>query len=71
MPLTQTTLPDFHQHQTVLTRAGSAVVALVLLWDFRHRSRQRLALLGDHHLRDIGLDPLTVAAETTKPFWRD
>ena len=71
MSLTQTSLPDFNRPQLTVARAGSALMALVLLWDFRHRSRQSLAHLGPHQMRDIGLDPLSAEAEAAKPFWKD
>lgn len=36
----------------------------------RHQSRQRLARLDGHLLRDIGLDAHGAAEECAKPFWR-
>lgn len=40
------------------------------VWDFRMRTRHRLAQLDDHLLRDIGLDPLAAETEIRKPFWK-
>lgn len=54
-----------------LVRARQTVVARVFQAIGRQRTRNRLALLDDHLLRDIGLNPEEAAAETTKPFWRD
>ena len=71
MPLTQTGLPDFGRPRITLARAGSAFVALILTWNFRHRSRHSLANLPVHQLRDIGLDPWAAEAEAGKPFWKD
>ncbi len=36
----------------------------------RHRTRQSLARLDAHLLRDIGLDATSVAEECAKPIWR-
>ena len=36
----------------------------------RRQSRQKLALLDDHLMRDIGLDTHGAAEECAKPFWR-
>ncbi len=71
MPLTQTSLPDFDQPRLTLARVGSGLLATVMLWDFRYRSRNGLSRLTPHQLRDIGLDPMSAAAEASKPFWRD
>lgn len=39
-------------------------------WRLRVRGRRHLALLDEHQLRDIGLDPLERDREVVKPFWR-
>ncbi len=36
----------------------------------RHRSRQRIAQLDNHLLRDIGISFAEAEAEANKPFWR-
>lgn len=41
----------------------------VLIWLERSRQRQRLAMLSDHMLKDIGLTRADVEAEISKPFW--
>ena len=33
------------------------------------RERRALADMSPHMLRDIGLDPMTSAAEVRRPFW--
>ena len=43
---------------------------LAAIWHDRWLTRQKLAELDDHLLRDIGLDRDTVRRETAKPFWR-
>lgn len=39
-------------------------------WVRRSNARYMLAGLSERQLRDIGLDPLQVQIETSKPFWR-
>ena len=36
----------------------------------RHRSRQRIADLDGHMLKDIGVSSAEAEAEANKPFWR-
>lgn len=40
-------------------------------WQKRVEERQQLASLDQRLLRDIGLDPLDVAREIGKPFWKE
>lgn len=47
------------------------LIATAVTWLGRRQSRNRLALLDDRLLRDIGLDAGTAADEIAKPFWRD
>ncbi|QYZ70842.1 DUF1127 domain-containing protein [Neotabrizicola shimadae] len=54
-----------------LVRARQTVVGRVLAALYRQRTRNRLALLDDRMLRDIGLDPVEAETEIAKPFWRD
>ena len=54
-----------------LVRVRQTVVGRVVAVLNRQRTRNRLALLDDHLLRDIGLNPEDAAVETSKPFWRD
>jgi uncharacterized protein YjiS (DUF1127 family) len=36
----------------------------------RYRTRQRIALLDNHMLKDIGVSFAEAEAEANKPFWR-
>lgn len=47
----------------------AAVVATLLRWSERRRSRRALALLTPELLRDIGLDREAALKEAKKPFW--
>lgn len=55
----------------VSARARQTGIARVLDLIARRRTRNRLAMLDDHILRDIGLTPEDAAVEIAKPFWRD
>lgn len=63
--------------KAVQGRAGMRLRGRISLWKtlktwaLRHRSRQSLARLDDHMLRDIGLDLQTARRECTKGFWQD
>lgn len=63
-PAPPRTLPE-------MTSTARGLWRTLQVWSFRRRSRQMLARLNAHYLRDIGLDPLTARAECAKPFWRD
>jgi uncharacterized protein YjiS (DUF1127 family) len=39
-------------------------------WRHRVRSRDTLARLSDHELRDIGISPAERREECLKPFWQ-
>jgi uncharacterized protein YjiS (DUF1127 family) len=57
-----------------LPPVSRVLVALALTlarWEDRRRSRQALALLDGHLLRDIGLTQSRAADEVGKPFWAD
>ena len=50
-----------------------SVLAQMALWHLRaslRRDLRRLAMVGDHMLRDVGLTRDEVAREVAKPFWR-
>lgn len=51
-------------------RQSNPVVALLLTWDDRHKSRAALQRLGDAGLADIGLTRAAAESEAAKPFWR-
>lgn len=46
------------------------LAALIALWRERHSTRQHLARMSPHMLRDIGVTPGDAADEIAKPFWR-
>lgn len=65
------------QHGARAARRSASVIEMasqardaLWLWRFRSRTRQHLARLDAHLLRDIGLDPADRAVEIEKPFWR-
>jgi len=56
---------------------GVGVAALVRrvfrtawMWHFRYTSRQQLAAMNAHQLKDIGLETSAATRESLKPFWR-
>lgn len=51
---------------SIIEGLGRAVYA----WQERADQRHQLANLDDRMLADIGVDRVTIAAETGKPFWR-
>jgi uncharacterized protein YjiS (DUF1127 family) len=68
-------MPALHKTQTFTAKTRTAGVTAALRavqeWVKRHRSRQSLARLDDHMLRDIGLDRDAAQTECTKAFWQD
>lgn len=58
------------QSLPVLARWSLVFAVTVTTWDTRYRSRKHMCKLSALHLKDIGLDPLTAAAEARKPFWQ-
>lgn len=40
-------------------------------WHERSRTRQELAELSDHLLRDVGITKAEAQWESSKPFWRE
>jgi uncharacterized protein YjiS (DUF1127 family) len=53
-----------------LLEAGRRLLRQPGMWLVRSRTRARLAALPQRQLRDVGLDPHSVACEAQKPFWR-
>lgn len=51
------------------TSAGS-LAPVVSLWFERARTRQALAELDEHLLRDIGRTPIEAQRESARPFWK-
>jgi uncharacterized protein YjiS (DUF1127 family) len=68
-------MPALHKTQIITTQSHTtglqAVLRAVQAWATRHRSRQSLARLDDHMLRDIGLDRTDARQECAKAFWQD
>ena len=52
-----------------LSRALMGLTVVVANWEMRHRTRNSLAALDDHLLKDVGLSRATAEAEWDKPFW--
>jgi len=44
--------------------------ATLHLWAERARARRDLGRLGDHLLRDVGIDRADAEVEAQKPFWQ-
>jgi len=53
-----------------LGRLWPALVATLVLWRARRRTRQHLATLNDRELADVGLTRTQQRAECAKPFWQ-
>ena len=73
-------MADLHnttRHHAAPDLAGSVILtanralATLTAWQFRARSRQQLARMDDHQLRDIGIDRHSRDLEVSKPFWQD
>ena len=47
-----------------------AVIATLVAWMERGRSRRVLATLDDHQLHDIGVTRAEAQLESAKPFWK-
>jgi uncharacterized protein YjiS (DUF1127 family) len=54
----------------VAGRALLAILGLLVLWQDRASQRQRLSMIDDHGLRDVGLKRADLEPEIRKPFWR-
>jgi len=50
-------------------RVWSALVASVVVWRARRRTRQHFATLDDHALADVGLTRTQQRSECAKSFW--
>ena len=53
-----------------LRSAWADAVELLALWQARSRYRTELMCLNPRQVDDMGLDPLAIAIELRKPFWR-
>jgi len=56
--------------RAILDAALVRLVASVIAWRARVRSRRLLASFDDRMLRDIGIDRARVEKESTSSFWR-
>ena len=45
-------------------------ISTLILWQDRARMRDQLSTTPPELLRDMGIDPILMRAECTKPFWR-
>jgi uncharacterized protein YjiS (DUF1127 family) len=59
------------QRVTVFLRAIRRIPQIISRWLMRVESRNALATLSDHVLRDIGLTRNDVDRQLLKPFWRE
>ncbi len=55
---------------TRLVRLPVSLFKVLYVWQQRAADRQRLRLLGDRLLDDIGMDRASMIRETALPFWR-
>lgn len=65
-----TAKPDEFTSRPVSTAWPLRVLATLLLWRQRARTRRQLALLDDRQLSDIGISSADRMDEVSKPFWR-
>lgn len=57
--------PDVRQRRPTRPQRG-----LLRLWLKRIAARRALAALHPEQIREAGLDPVRVRAQSLKPFWR-
>ena len=50
-------------------RIGRSIATTLSMWWRRRRSRERLADLSEHLLKDIGITRAEAEHEANKPFW--
>lgn len=62
--------PTEFTSQPVSTAWPLRILAALLLWKQRARTRRQLALLDDRQLSDIGISTAERTEEVSKPFWR-
>lgn len=51
-------------------RFWPVLVATLILWDARRRTRRHLSTLNDRELADVGLTRTQQRVECAKPFWQ-
>ena len=54
-----------------LSRLVLAAAVRVVTWEARQRTRKDLRRLPPHLLRDVGIDPMTAQAESSRRFWQE
>ncbi|MDO9638714.1 MAG: DUF1127 domain-containing protein [Pseudotabrizicola sp.] len=54
-----------------LSRLVLAAAVRVVMWETRQRTRKDLRRLSPHLLRDVGIDPMTAQAESSRRFWQE
>jgi uncharacterized protein YjiS (DUF1127 family) len=64
------TRPEITFGRRVTLARPEGLLAVVMDWDARFRTRRALAALGPDRRADLGLTVAQIAEETTKPFWR-
>lgn len=63
--------PTVLGRRAIEPRAWAArALEVIQAWHERAQQRRQLLSLGDHMLKDLGLDRADVDAEASKPFWR-
>jgi uncharacterized protein YjiS (DUF1127 family) len=54
----------------VLAQWAVAFAVVMTKWAVRRRTRKHLLLLGEEHLKDVGLSRMEAHHQATLPFWR-
>ncbi|MBC9251687.1 hypothetical protein A9179_15545 [Pseudomonas alcaligenes] len=70
MERTLTSKPDDFVQQPVASAWPLRILATLLLWQQRARTRRQLAQLDQRQLSDIGISACERLEEVNKPFWR-
>ncbi len=58
-------------HGRMLPFALQSLVALILVWLHRARTRRELSQLDDMQMRDAGINAEMLRREAEKPFWQE
>jgi uncharacterized protein YjiS (DUF1127 family) len=57
-------------HRIAAPSLRLALLAPLIIWHHRHRTRRQLAVLDSRQLADVGIDPPARRAEIAKWFWQ-
>lgn len=57
------------RHPAIAEQKGFGLARRLGQWVEARRSRQALARLDTHLLKDIGLNPVAAQSEAQRPFW--